>query len=127
MSQPRRQTGIHGSHCLHVFLCAKVSDEYIVASCPLCDCLEDQPASFIVPCNVALDHVSVSAAPQEMAARILLGAGWAGIGGGSPQPPNVWHLSDIGHVHAPQLTIAGFQDIAQDLIVLCAGMSIGIQ
>ena len=71
LSQLRRQTRIQGSHCLHVFLCAKVSDEYIVASCPLCDCLEDQSASFVVSCNVALDHIFVSAAPQEMAARVF--------------------------------------------------------
>ena len=41
---------------------------------PLCDFLEDQCASLIVSCNVALDHVSVSAAPQEMAARVFQGA-----------------------------------------------------
>ena len=80
---------IQDSHCLHVFLCAKVSDEYNDATCSLCDCFEDKPASFIFSCNVALDHVSVSAAPKDMTARVFIGAGWARIGGSSPQPPTV--------------------------------------
>ena len=56
---------------LACLVCAKVSNENIVATGALCDCLEDQSASFFVPFNVAPDHVSWSAAPQQMAARVF--------------------------------------------------------
>ena len=65
---------------------AKVSNDFIIATCPLENCLEDQSVSFIVSCNVALDHILVSTAPKEMTARVFQGAQWACVGGSSPQP-----------------------------------------
>ena len=93
------------------FFCAKVSNENIDA---LCDCLEDRSASFIVLLNVAIDYILVSAASQQMTAGVSQGAEWARIGGSSPQSPSVWHLSNVGHSHGPQLAIAGLQHIAQE-------------
>lgn len=56
---------------LACLVCAKVSNENIVATCALCDCLEDRSACFVVPFNVASDHISWSAASQQMTAEIF--------------------------------------------------------
>lgn len=42
----------------------QASDEYIVATCQLYRCLEDQHVSFIMLCKIALDHIAVSATPR---------------------------------------------------------------
>ena len=38
---------------------------------------------------------------QAMTVGVFQGAKWARTGGSSPRPPDVWHLTDIGHVHVP--------------------------
>ena len=55
--------------------------------------------------DVALDIISVSAASQQVAAAILERPEWACIVSSSPQPLNVWPISNLGHVSVPQLTM----------------------
>ena len=47
---------------LHVLICANVRGEDTVAKSAVSHCLEDQSGIFRVTFNVALDHVSMSAA-----------------------------------------------------------------
>ena len=54
------------SHFLPGLICAKVSDESIAAICAHCGCLNDQSASLVLAFNIASDHMSVSAAFQQV-------------------------------------------------------------
>ena len=49
LHEPAKEADVYrGFSSLAWHVCTGVSDENIVTICVLCDCLEDQPASFIV-------------------------------------------------------------------------------
>ena len=75
---------------------------------------------FIVLFNVALDHISVSAASQQVIAGVTLLSREQGGHALTISPPpsggggaKVWHLSNTGNVQVSPLAMVGFQDMAK--------------